>query len=469
MQVIICGAGMVGSTLASYLTQEGVDVTLIDNSPEKIEYISTLDVAPVLGNASHPNILKQAGAEDADMIIAATDSDEINIVICQIAHTLFLTKTKIARIRAHEYLEPKWAGLFTADAIPADGIISPDIEIARNIMQKLQIPSVSDVVPLANDTLRIVGITCTEEHSATKLPYNKLTSLLSNSGSSIAGIVRKNQLVELNKNTKVTPGDKFYAAVNTPHFADFLETFGLTKNEQKPIHNILILGGGRVTFSLARILEIETPDIKIKVIENNKDRAEFLAINLKNTIVLHGDMLDAKILMEANISHADVVITATSNDEINILASLLAKHMGIKRTITRTQKTIYDSLLDDLGLGGQVNQRTIMISTILHHIHHGIVHKSHFLDDNLGELVEMKVQKNSDAVGIPLKNLPLPRGSKILSFIRSNEMLLPSQVPEEENIDTITVNEGDRIIMFAKPEALKDLEELFNTDRLGYF
>jgi trk system potassium uptake protein TrkA len=469
MQVIICGAGMVGSTIANYLVQEGVDVTLIDNSPDKIDYINTLDVASIEGNAAHPHILKKAGAENADIIIAATNSDEVNLIICQIAHTLFLTETKIARIRAYEYLEPMWAGLFAADAAPVDAIISPDVEIARNIMQKLQIPGISDVVPLANDALRIIGIKCAEHHSVTKTPFGKLSSLFKTSNHSIAGIVRDNSLITLNDEGHLQPEDKLYAAVDTPHFSTFLQNFGLTKDEQEPIKNVLILGGGRVTFALARMLENEAPDIKIKVIENEKERAEFLAINLNNSIILHGDMLDARILMEAGISHADVVITATSNDEVNILASLLAKHMGIKRTITRTKKPIYDSLLSDLGLGGQVNQRIIMISTILHHIHQGIVHRSHYLDDNLGELVEIKVQKTSETIGMTVRNISLPATCKFLGLIRGNNLILPSQNPEHENEDTITITANDRIILFVAPEELKKVEELFAAERLGYF
>ncbi|MEO0036587.1 MAG: NAD-binding component of TrK potassium transporter, partial [Pseudomonadota bacterium] len=322
MKVIVCGAGQVGFHIAHYLASESNDVTVIDQRPELLRKIGdTLDVQVVQGFASHPGVLEQAGAGDANMLIAVTAADEVNMVACQVAHSLFEVPTKIARIRSQSYLDPIWSNLFTRDHLPIDVIISPEIEVARAITRRLRVPGTIDVIPLANDKVRLIGVRCTAQCPLIHTPLRQLTVLFPDLAIVIIGIVRDGKAIVPGPEDQMQPGDEVYFVVDTAHVERAMAAFGREDTEAR---RILVLGGGNIGLFLAQRLEAAHPNSTIKVIEQDRARAELVARSLNRSVVINGDVLDGDILREASVAAAEAVIAVTNDDETNILASLLA-------------------------------------------------------------------------------------------------------------------------------------------------
>ncbi len=408
MKVIVCGAGQVGFNIAHYLASENNDVTIIDQRPELIRKVSdTLDVQVVLGFASHPAVLEQAGAGDADMIIAVTAADEVNMVACQVAHSLFNVPTKIARVRSQSYLAPIWANLFSREHLPIDVIISPEIEVARAITRRLQVPGAIDVIPLVGDKVRLIGVRCTAQCPLINTPLRQLTVLFPDLAIVIIGIVRDGKAIVPTSDDQMLEGDEVYFVVDTEHADRALSAFG---REDQEARRIVIFGGGNIGMFLAQQLEAARPGTSIKVIESNKERAEFVAKELGHTVVIHGDVLDPEILEEASVAAAEAVVAVTNDDETNILAGLLAKRSGCRRTMALINKTTYNALVAPLGIDVAINPRTITVSNILQHVRRGRIHAVHSLHEGFGELIEADALETSPLVGKPLRDVKLPSG-----------------------------------------------------------
>ena len=366
MQVIICGAGQVGSNIARYLCGEDADITVIDQSPELIARITeSLDVKGVVGFASHPDVLERAGAGDADMIIAVTYADEVNMVACQICHSIFDVPTKIARVRSQSYLDPMWADLFSRDHLPIDVIISPELEVARAIERRLHIPGAFDVHPLANGKVSMIGVRCTEETPILDTPLRQLTALFPELNIVVVGIWRDGMGIVPRPEHELNVGDDIYFVAETAHLARAMAAFG---HEEKEARRVILIGGGNIGFNLATMVEKSDPHVAIKLIEVNKERAEIVAQSLERTIVIHGDALDVDILEEAGAGAAETVVAVSNDDEVNILASLLAKQYGCQRAVTLINKASYGSLVGTLGIDTVVSPRAITVSTILQHV-----------------------------------------------------------------------------------------------------
>ena len=326
MKVIVCGAGQVGFNIARYLALEDNDVTVIDQSPDLVRRISdSVDVQGVVGHASHPDVLEQAGAEDADMIIAVTYADEVNMVACQVAHSLFDVPKKIARVRQQSYLDPIWANLFSRDHLPIDVIISPEIEVARAVIRRLQAPGAFEMIPLANDRVKLVGVRCEENCPVVRTPLRQLTQLFPDLNIVVVGWMRDDKAIVPKADDEMLPGDEVYFVVESEQTARAMAAFG---HEESQARRLLILGGGNIGLFLAQEIERSHGWINSKLIEGNAPRAELIASRLKKTVVLHGDVLDIDILEEANVAATDTVVAVTNDDETNILASLLAKRYG---------------------------------------------------------------------------------------------------------------------------------------------
>jgi trk system potassium uptake protein TrkA len=458
MKVIVCGAGQVGFNIARYLSAENNDVTVIDSRPDLIRKISdTLDVQYVQGFASHPAVLEQAGAADADMIIAVTHADEVNMVACQVAHSLFNVPTKIARVRNQNYLQPIWSNLFCRDSLPIDVIISPEIEVARAITRRLQVPGAIDVIPLANDKVRLIGVRCSEDCPLVNTPLRQLTVLFPDLNIVVIGIVRHGKAIVPTAEDQMLPGDEVMFVVDTLHVGRAMTAFG---HEEPEARRIVIFGGGNIGLFLAQQIEALPSGVTAKVIENDRERAEEIAKLLKNTVVLHGDALDSDILEEASVGSAETVVAVTNVDETNILAGLLAKRQGCQRVMSLVNKTDYSGLMSTLGVDVVISPRAITVSNILQHVRRGRIHAVHSLHEGFGELIEADALETSSLVGKPLKEINLPNGVLLGALVRAGQVISPR--------GNTVVQVNDRVVLFATTNAVKKVEKMFSV-RLEYF
>jgi trk system potassium uptake protein len=458
MKVIICGAGQVGYNIARYLGQEDNEVTVIDQSAELTRKISdTLDVKAINGFASHPNVLAQAGAADADMLIAVTQADEVNIVACQVAHSLFDVTTKIARIRQQGYLEDKWANLYSRDHVPIDVVISPELEVARAVTRRLRMPGAFDMISLVDDKVKLTGVRCKEDCPVVNTPLRQLTQLFPDLAVVIVGIVRDNIPIIPTADDFMLPGDEVYFVVDSAHVERAMAAFG---HEEAEARRVVIFGGGNIGEFLAGEIETNYPSVNLKVVEHSKKRAEHVAKTLKRSVVLQGSVLDMEILEEANVAAAETVVAVTNDDETNIMASLLAKRMGSERAITLINSETYIPLTPSLGIDVVVSPRNITVSTILQHVRRGRIHSVHSIHDGFGEIIEAEAMETTSLVGVPLKETELPDNVLVGAVVRDGEVIVPRG-------DTV-IQVNDRVVLFAAAEAVRDVEKMFSV-RLEYF
>ena len=458
MKVIICGAGQVGFSIARYLAQEGNDVTVIDHSAELTRKIAdTLDVKAVTGHAAHPAILEMAGANDAELLIAVTHADEVNMIACQVGHSLFNITTKIARIRQQGYLDSQWADLYTRDNVPIDVVISPEREIARSIARRLEVPGTFDMISLVDDRVKLVGVRIFESCPIIQTPLRQLTQLFPDLNVVIIGVVRGNKSFIPESDDQLEAGDEVYFVVDANHMKRALSAFG---HEEVEARRIVIFGGGNIGEYLAGQIEQEHRNVNLKIIEFDKTRAEIVARSLKRSVVLQGSVLDGDVLDEANVAAAETVIAVTNDDETNILASLLAKNKGSKRVITLVNNESYIPLIPALGIDVLVGPRAITVSSILHHVRRGRIHSVHSLREGFGELIEADAIETSGIVGKPLQDAKMPEGVIVGAVVRAGKVIVPR--------GTTVIETGDRVVLFARPDAVRQVEKMFSV-RLEYF
>lgn len=299
MNIIICGAGRVGFTIAKQLTEQNHSITIIDQSSEDIQKISdSLDVKAIVGKATMPSVLEKAHNDETDMIIAVTKNDEINMLICQIAYSLFKIPKKIARIRSQDYLNSRFAKIYNKENLPIDVIISPELEIAKSIQRKLEAPGALDNVPFADNKIRLLEILIDEKCPIVNIQLNELTKKFPKLNANILGVVRNEKFIFLKKNDLMKKDDKAYVIINSSQMKETLSAFG---HNEKISNKILIIGGGNIGFNLAKNIEQSFDEARIKIIEKDKSRAEFIANELNNTLVINGDGLDEDILTEVNL------------------------------------------------------------------------------------------------------------------------------------------------------------------------
>ncbi len=458
MKIIICGAGQVGFNIARHLAMENNDVTVVDTSPELIRRINdNLDAQGVVGHASRPDVLERAGTSDADMIIAVTHMDEVNMIACQVAHSLFDVPIKIARVRHQSYLDPAWSNLFSRENMPIDVIISPEVEVAKAVIRRLRVPGAFEMIPLADDKVRLLGVRCDANCPLINTPIKQLTQLFPDLNMVIVGLLRQDRAIRLTSDEQMMVGDDVYFVIESDQLSRAMTAFGHEEPEAK---RLLICGGGNIAMLLAREIEQEYPWINAKVIESNAERAAVVASILSGTVVLHGDVLDPEILEEANVTVTDTVVAITDDDETNILSSLLAKRHGAKRAITLLNKETYEPLITTLGIDVIVSPRNITASTILQHVRRGHIYSVHTLREGFGELIEAEALETSSLVGTPLKEVKLPAGVMIGAIVRNGKVISPR--------GATVIQDKDRVVLFAASEAVRKVEKLFSV-RLEYF
>ncbi len=458
MKVIVCGAGQVGFSIARQLAQEDHDVTVIDQSEDLVRRVGdALDVKAMVGFASRPDVLQTAGAGDCDMLIAVTYADEVNMVACQVAHSLFNVPTKIARVREQSYLDPIWADLFSRDHMPIDVIISPEIEVARAISRRLRVPGSTDTIPLANGRVQAIGVRLNPDCPILDKPLRQLTGLFPDLAMMVVAIIRDGATIVPTADDMMAIGDEVYFVADAEHVGRALAAFG---HEEQQARRITIAGGGHIGLFFAELIEKEHRNVTAKLIERDPARAAMIAERLTRTVVLQGDTLDPEILEEANVASTEAFIAVTNDDETNVLGSLQAKRIGSKRVITLVNNANYTSLVTSLGIDVAVNPRAITVSTILQHVRRGRIRAIHSLREGSGEIVEVEVLETSGLVGQSIRGADLPDRVIIGAIVREGKVVLPRG-------DTVILAK-DRVILFAAAEAVKEVEKLFSV-RLEFF
>ncbi len=458
MNIIICGAGEVGYNIARLLSDEKNEITIIDHDENRIEHISgKLDVRTLIGYASHPNILKEAEADKCDMIIAVTQSDEINMISCQIANLLFKVPIKIARVRSEAYNKEEWNNLFNESLFSIDALISPEQEVAKSFTRLVAVPGAKDMISFDEDLVRLIEINLAEDCPVLNTPLNQLTEIFPDLGARVVYIVRDSIGFVPNKLSEMKNGDDIYIIAESNKTERVLSVFG---KETARARRIVIIGGGKTGLRVAKSIEENEPQSNITLIENNKNRAETIADELNKSIILNGDALDKEILEEANIAQADFTFALTASDEINTLSAILAKKYGCHSSAALLSENRYSPFTNSLGIDAVVNPRELTVSRILRYVRRGKVFQVQSLREGEAEVIELEAIETSILIGVPLREKPLPDGVAIGALIRDKTVILP--------VGSTTIEVGDRVIVFAKHDFIPEIEKIFSVG-IGFY
>ncbi|MCB1333542.1 MAG: Trk system potassium transporter TrkA [Roseivivax sp.] len=450
MKVIICGAGQVGWQIARHLSGEANDVTVVDNNPDLVRRATeSLDVQGIAGFASYPDVLEQAGARDADMIIAATYSDEVNMVTCQVAHSIFAIPRKVARLRSQSYLTAIYSDLYRRDHMPIDVVISPEREVAAAAMQRLWSSSAFDTEAFLEGQVRLLGFTVDDDCPIVNTPLRQLTDLFSTLRSVVVGIRREGTLFAPEAGDQLFPGDAAYVIVHRDDITRTMEVFGKRQNK---LERVVIIGGGNVGRMVAHDLETGRNRVRVRVIERNRTRAEQAAEALERTIVLHGDGLDASLLAEANIDRADAVLCVTDDDKVNMLAAVRAKAEGCPMAIALVNDPTLVPLMEPLGIDAYINPRSTTVSSILRHIRLGRVRAVYSIGDAEAEVIEAEVLSTSPLAGQRIRDIAFPEGVLVGAIKKQGQVVKPT--------GSLIIDEGDIVVLFALAGDVREVERL---------
>ena len=451
MRVVICGAGQVGYGIAERLAAEENDVSVIDTSPQLVQAIrDNLDVRGFVGHGAYPDVLVQAGAQQADMIIAVTLHDEVNMVACEVAQALFNVPTKIARIRSQSYLQPHWSDLFSSSHMAIDVIISPEIEVGEMVLRRLALPGAVDTVRFADGAAVVIGIDCGETLPVVDTPLSQLTELFPDLKAVVVGVVREGRMFVPRSSDSMLVGDRVYVVCEKDQVRRTLGIFG---HEEPEAHRVVIAGGGNIGLYVARALESRGSRSKARIIESSRERAIAIADGLKRTVVLHGSALDQDILREADIDQADTLVALTNDDEVNILACVMAKRLGCRSNMALINNRSYPALTGTLGIDAVVNPRSVTVSKILQHVRRGRIRGVHTIENGLAEVVEAEALETSPLVGRPLRELDLPDGIRVGAIYRDGAVIVPNGGTQ--------VRAKDRVIIFATADRVRQVEQMF--------
>jgi trk system potassium uptake protein TrkA len=451
MRVIICGAGQVGYGIAERLAAEQNDVSVIDTAPELVRTIrDQLDVRGFVGHGAHPDVLELAGAQQADMFIAVTLHDEVNMTACQVAHSLFNIPTKIARIRAQSYLLPHYQDLFSRENLPIDVIISPEVEVGEMVLRRIALPGATDVVRFADDKVAMVAIECLEECPVINTPLSQLSELFPDLPSTVVGVSRNGRLFIPHSADQLVAGDLAYVVTTKEQVK---RTLGLFGHDETEAMRIVIAGGGNIGLYVAKSLEARQSGAKVKIIEDTRERAVTIADKLRRTVVLNGSALDQKLLQEADIQDADLMVALTNNDQVNILSSVMAKKLGCKANLALINNPAYHDFARSLGIDAHVNPRSVTISRVLQHVRRGRIRAVHSVQRGAAEIIEAEALETSPLVGSPLRDLDLPDGMRLGIIYRDGVAVRPN--------GSTLIRPGDRVIIFAMAGAVRQVEQMF--------
>ncbi len=450
MKIIICGAGQVGWQIARHLAGERNDVTVVDFNADLVRRATdTLDVQGITGFASYPDVLEKAGARDADMIIAATHSDEVNMVTCQVAHSVFGVPRKIARLRAQSYLDAIYSDLYRRDHLPIDVVISPEREVAEAALQRLAAPATFDTESFMGGRAQLLGIALEEDCPVLNTSLRELNELFSTLRVIVVGVRRDGRLFAPEAGDQLFVGDQIYVFSHSEDVNRTLDIFGKATKKQE---RVVIIGGGNVGLGVARALEARTDRVRAKIIELDRGRAEYAADGLTRTIVLHGDGMDMDLLMEANIDRADAVLAVTDDDKTNMLVAVRAKSAGCPMAIALVNDPTLVPLMGPLDIDAYINPRATTVSSILRHIRHGRVRAIYSIGDAEAEVIEAQVLGTSPLASKLIRDIAFPEGVLVGAVMKGEKVMKPT--------GDLRVEEGDVIAMFAMAKDVPEVERL---------
>ena len=459
MNILIIGAGHVGAALAENLVNEQNNVTIIDRHEDILHALQDrLDIRAIAGHGGHPQVQRQAGIEDMDMIIAVTDSDEDNMIACQVAYSLFQTPTKVARIHSRNYLD--FPDLFTNKAIPIDFLISPEQLVTHNVCRLIERPGALQVLDFADAAVQLVAV---QPHYSGKVIGKSLADLyqdLAGIHSRVVAIYRANKSIPLTDDTLIGSDDEIFIIAPT---ADMQTVLNKMQRVDHPYRRVMIAGGGNIGFCLAQALE---QDYQVKLIDHNRNRSHLIAQRLDATTVLLGNASDRQLLIEENIEHMDVFCAVTNDDEANIMSCLQAKRLGVRHTIALITRTAYVDLIEGEGIDidAVISPQQATIGSILTHIRRGDVVNVHSLRRGAAEAIEAIAHgdtKTSKVVGRAVREIKLPPGASIAAIVRAGQVL-------NVQADTMIASKDHIIIFLVEKRRIKDVERLFQVD-VSYF
>ncbi len=463
MNILILGAGEVGFHIASRLADEGNNVSVVDNDAERLKRVAdSMDVQTVFGHAAHPSTLERAGAADAELLIAATTNDEINMVACQVAHSLFKVTTKMARIREPDYAQA--IGLFGRDDLPIDMIISPEKEASRSIIKRFQISATVDAQEFAAGRVQLLGMHIPPKGALAGVSLRELHEVLGDVPVYVVAHEHNQQWHIPDSQSVLLAGDSIYVAVATENVDALLERTGCTSESKERGRKVVIVGGGNVGYLVASALE--SMQVDVSLIEFNQMRADWLSDQLQNTTIIHGDALDRKLLEEENIEKTDDFLALTNDDETNILGSMIAKRYKVPHIVTLINRGIYNDLSHEIGLEVTVSPRLTTASSILRHIRKGRIFGLSSLGDGSLEVLEAEALKTSKIVDTPLNILktrkqdPLPKDTVIGAIIRQDEVIIPN--------GNSVICANDHVLLISRCKNLREIEKLFEV-QLEFF
>lgn len=448
MKILIGGAGNAGRSVVDYLSQANNDIVVVDTDKQRLDELAKeFDVQTVVGSISHPGIMEKIGAKDADILIAITDNDEVNLVACQVAYTLFQIPKKIARVDSEYFLNPLWNTLYSDKNLPVDLVISPDVEIAKSILNLLEIPGTTAVFPLVDEKLYLLGFKCME---SCPLINTEINEIKKSYNSPVIHIIRGNKSFFAKPNESIHRDDEIFILVEKDNVFETLHDFGIISKQNE---NLVIFGGNAVSYYIASVLEKDDMINSCKIIENNSRIAYDLAENLNDTQVIHGEMMSDVILDEAEIKNANVSVAVTENDKDNLLASLVAKKSGVSYTISLVNSRAFDNLLEDDGENVIVERSLVITSAMLQDIRKAKINNAYCLRRGMGEVWEVRIDADSLNTGKTIDELGLPDKCKVSAIYRDEQIIYPKADDR--------IKEGDILIVFVSPQAMRKAEEIF--------
>ncbi|MGE6699193.1 Trk system potassium transporter TrkA [Hyphomonas sp. NPDC076900] len=453
MHVLICGAGRVGQGIARRLAREKHEITIIDESADLVDQVSIdLDVRGIVGHAAHPDVLKRARAADCEMIIAVTHFDEINMVICQIAHTLFSVPFKIARVRDRSYLEPAWKNIFSREGLPIDMVISPEAEVGDAILQRFRTPGTIMSANFAGGQIKLLGFELRADNPLIDVAVDQFKGLFPDLSARIIGIGRGDAVHAPRGKDVLKPGDRAYIAVFDAHASRLTSIFN---TEQSRLDHVVIVGGGNVGLHVAKMLEKES-HIRVRLIERDSERANKAVAAVKRSIVIQGDGLNPDILAEGGVDRADFVIAITDDDKANLLISNLAKRAGAKRALALINSPELAGLASDMRVDTVLDPRALTVSQILMRMRRGRILNLQSLEDGMAEVAEGITLETSSLIGKPLGYDDLPEGMTAAAIVRGNQIIMAEE--------GVTVRPEDHLIVFYEAEMVRTVEKFFRVN-----
>jgi len=451
MKIIILGAGQVGISTAEILAKEDNDITLIDNVASQVEGLQDrLDIRTIVGSASHPSVLEQAGGPDADLILAVTDQDEVNMAACQVAYTLFRTPKKIARIRSVEYLTH--TEIFSDESIPVDVIISPEQLITQHVLHLIEYPGALQVVDFAGGKIQLVGLKAYHGGPLVGRELRTIREDLPTVEARVAAIYRHDRPIIPEGDTIIEPNDEVFIVAAAPHIPIVMSEFCTV---EAPGQNIMLVGAGKIGLQLARSLEQN--NYQVKLVEHGAERARQVAEQLDATIVLRGDAADEDLMLQENIDATDVFCSLTNDDEANILSAMLAKRLGAHRAMALINRSAYVDLIESSVLDVAISPSLITVGSLLTHVRRGDTIAVHSLRRGAAEAIETIAHgdaTSSSVVGRRIEEISLPSGTRVGALLRNQEVIIPHH-------DTVIEAEDHVILFVIDKKHIRDVERLF--------